>query len=36
VSQIKVADWEWADAEQAARRAIALNPDVDSPLAISY
>jgi eukaryotic-like serine/threonine-protein kinase len=31
---INVADWDWAGAEQEARRAIALNPDVNSPLAI--
>jgi len=31
---INVEDWEWAGAEQHARRAIALNPDIDSPLAI--
>jgi tetratricopeptide (TPR) repeat protein len=31
---IKVEDWEWAGAEREARRAIALNPDIDSPLAI--
>ena len=29
---IKFADWDWAGAEQEARRAIALNPDVDSHL----
>ncbi len=31
---VKVADWDWAGAEQEARRAIALNPDIDSPLGI--
>jgi TolB-like protein len=31
---IKAADWEWAGAEQEARRAIASNPDIDSPLVI--
>ena len=31
---INVEDWEWAGAEREARRAIALNPDIDSPLAI--
>jgi tetratricopeptide (TPR) repeat protein len=31
---INVADWDWAGAEQEARHAIALNPDVVSPLAI--
>jgi tetratricopeptide (TPR) repeat protein len=31
---INVGDWDWAGAEQHARRAIALNPDIDSPLAI--
>jgi serine/threonine protein kinase len=31
---IKVEDWEWPGAEQEARRAIALDPAVDSPLTI--
>ena len=29
---INLADWDWAGAEQEARRAIALNPDVNSSL----
>jgi tetratricopeptide (TPR) repeat protein len=31
---INVEDWDWAGAEREARDAIALNPDIDSPLAI--
>jgi tetratricopeptide (TPR) repeat protein len=31
---IKIEDWEWAGAEQEARRAMALDPDVESPLTI--
>jgi serine/threonine-protein kinase len=32
VAMIKIADWDWAGAEQEARRAIALDPDVYTPL----